>query len=317
MLWNGVSSTPRLRPTGAGSPRAPRRRPRPRRRRRAAVGRTSTPRGSRAAARARAGRARAITPATPSVNRSASGYGDREVLLAQAGRERRPDRRQGERVGGQGAADPGDVDLVAEHRARRAGRRSPRVMPYAADGTPPPIGLPTTTKSGSRPQARGAPARPGAQRVRLVDDQQHAVATGDLADAVEVAVVGQHDADVGQRRLHQQAGDVALGQPPVEGVEVVERHHGRRDGDVDLRTEGAGPGHHPVAVEHGEGLVDGAVVAPVHHRDPRPAGEVPGEPQHEPVGVGGRHRQLPGRQPEPAGQLLADPDRVLRTAASW
>ena len=73
-----------------------------------------------------------------------------------------------------------------------------------------------------------------------------------------------------------------------------------------------GPGNHPVPVEHGQGLVDGAVVAPVHHRDPRPAGEVPGEAEHEPVGVGRRHRQLPRRQPEPPGQLLADPHRVRR-----
>ena len=34
------------------------------------------------------------------------------------------------------------------------------VMPYAAHGTPPPIGLPTTTRSGSSPQARVAPPGP-------------------------------------------------------------------------------------------------------------------------------------------------------------
>ena len=184
-------------------------------------------------------------------------------------------------------------------------------MPYAATGTPPPMVLPTTTRSGSRPHARGASSGTGAQRVRLVDDEQHVVPAGHLADPVEVAVVGEHDADVRQRRLHQQAGDVALGQPTVQGAEVVERHHRGRRGHVDLRPEPTGPGHHPVPVEHGEGLVDGAVVAPVHHRHPRPPGQVPGETQHEAVGVGRRHRQLPDRQAEPTGQLLADPDGVL------
>ena len=85
-----------------------------------------------------------------------------------------------------------------------------------------------------------------------------------------------------------------------------------RQGHVDLRAHGSGPGHDPVALEHGQGLVDGAVVAPVEHRDPRSPGQVPGEPEHEPVGVGRRHRELPAREPEPAAQLLGHPDRVLR-----
>ena len=185
-------------------------------------------------------------------------------------------------------------------------------MPYAADGHPAADRLADHHEVGLEPPGARAATRAGAQGVRLVDDEQYAVPAGDLADPVEVAVLGEHDADVGQRRLHQQAGDVALGQPPVERVEVVERDHRRRRRDVDLRTERARPGDDPVAVEHGERLVDRAVVAPVHHRDPRPAGEVAGEAQHEPVGVGGRHRQLPDGQPEPAGQLLADPDSVLR-----
>ena len=135
---------------------------------------------------------------------------------------------------------------------------------------------------------------------------------GDLTDSLEVALLRQHDPDVGQRGLHQQARDIALAQPPVERLEVVERHHGRRDRHVDLRAERTRPRHDPAAVQHREGLVDGAVVAPVHHRDPRPAGQVPGEAQHEPVGVGRRHRQLPGRHPEATGQLLTDPGRVRR-----
>ena len=69
---------------------------------------------------------------------------------------------------------------------------------------------------------------------------------GDLADRVEVALVGQHDADVGQRRLHQQAGDVALRQAPVERVGIVE---GDDRGGL-ARRRPAGPAG-PVAARRG------------------------------------------------------------------
>ncbi len=94
------------------------------------------------------------------------------------------------------------------------------------------------------------------------------MAAGDLPDGVEVARLGEHDADVGQRGLHQQTGHVAFGQASVKRVGVVERHDRGRERDVDLWAEPARTGDDPVAVEDGEGLVDGAVVAPVHDRDP-------------------------------------------------
>ena len=66
-----------------------------------------------------------------------------------------------------------------------------------------------------------------------------------------------------------------------------------------------------VVADRCEGLVDGAVVAPVVDEDLRPAGDLPGQPDREPVGVRGRERELPVRQAEPAGELLGDHDRVL------
>ena len=82
---------------------------------------------------------------------------------------------------------------------------------------------------------------------------------------------------------------------------------------IDGRADRAGPSlHRPITVEHGEGLVDGAVVAPVEHQHLRPSGEMTGEPDAEPVGVGRGHRDLPNRQPESSGQLLADIDGVRR-----
>ena len=86
--------------------------------------------------------------------------------------------------------------------------------------------------------------------------------------------------------------------------------------DVDLWAERARARHHAVAgaavLEHAEGLVDGAVVAPVHDRDPRSAGEVAGEAQHEAVGVGGRHRHLPAGEAEAPAELAGDPGGVGR-----
>ena len=66
-----------------------------------------------------------------------------------------------------------------------------------------------------------------------------------------------------------------------------------------------------VVVEGHERLVDGAVVAPVEHEDLLPVGGLAGEPQREPVRVGRARRDLPEREPEPAGELLADDRRVL------
>ena len=243
---------------------------------------------------------------------------DREVLLAQAGREGGPDRRGRQGVGRSGCRRP----RRRRPRPRSSGRASrsatSALMPYAAHGMPPPIGLPTTTKSGSSPQAAVQPPGP-AQSVCV-----SSMTSSTSWRRVISRTAGRGSPSSGSTMpMLVSAGSISRQatspsrEPPVERVRVVERHHGGRLSDVDLRAHRAGPGHHPVTVEDGQRLVDGAVVAPVHHRDPRPPGQVPGEAQHEPVRVGGRHRQLPRRQPEPAGQLLADPDRVGRRAASW
>ncbi len=67
-----------------------------------------------------------------------------------------------------------------------------------------------------------------------------------------------------------------------------------------------------VVSEDRQRLVDRAVVTPVHHRDLRSPGEVAGQSQDEPVGIGGGRRQLPLRHPEPSGELGADPGGVGR-----
>ncbi len=135
---------------------------------------------------------------------------------------------------------------------------------------------------------------------------------GQLADGVVIAGVGEHDADVGQRRLHERDGHVAVGELPVEGVDVVDLDDPRRLRRRHGRAEVAAPGDDPaVGRDPGEGLVDRAVVVVVVDEDLRPARDVPGEPDREPVGVGRRERELPVPEPEPPAELVGGDDRVL------
>ncbi len=66
----------------------------------------------------------------------------------------------------------------------------------------------------------------------LVEDQDDAVAPGDLADGLEVAGLGEHDSEVHHRGLHDHAGRLApLGVELLDAVlhrlGVVERHRDR------------------------------------------------------------------------------------------
>ena len=121
--------------------------------------------------------------------------------------------------------------------------------PKAPDATPPAIALPMVTMSGSSPQARGRSARTGRERVGLVVDQQGPVLAREPADRLEVARLGQDDADVGERRLHQHDGDVAMGELGGQAVDVVELRdpggerdvHGRADVPPARATTPSGP----------------------------------------------------------------------------
>ena len=103
---------------------------------------------------------------------------------------------------------------------------------------PPPIVLPMTSMSGSNPPLAGDAARAGADRVGLVVDEDRPVAARELAHALEVAGVGQHDPDVRQRRLDEQRRDLPVRERAVERLEVVERHDARGQRRVDLPARG-------------------------------------------------------------------------------
>ena len=84
---------------------------------------------------------------------------------------------------------------------------------------------------------------PGPQhRVGLVDHQQGPGSAGELAQAVVVSRLGKDDSDVGERRLDQDAGDVAVGELALERAEVVDLDHPRGLGREATNT-GHAPGH--------------------------------------------------------------------------
>ena len=76
-----------------------------------------------------------------------------------------------------------------------------------------------------------ASARARRDRVRFVDEQQGAVLAAELSDPLEESRLGQDDADVGERRLGDEHGDVAVSECPLHGVQVVELHRPGRVGD--------------------------------------------------------------------------------------
>ena len=126
-----------------------------------------------------------------------------------------------------------------------------------------------------------------------------------------IAVVGEHDPDVGQRRLDQHAGDVAVGELALEPLEVVDLDHPGGLGDVGAGADAADARAHLAVDKVRDGLVDAAVVAVVVDQDLRAAGDLARDPDHEPVRVGRREGELPVAEAEAPLHLLADGGSVL------
>ena len=151
----------------------------------------------------------------------------RERLLGQHLGERRAHRGERQHVGGQRAADPADVgDLVGDRgldALRHLGGEAVGRGGHAAGER-----LADRQQVGLEAVRGGVAAGPRGDRVRLVDDQQRAGGAGRGAQRVVVAGLGQHDADVGQRRLGEHARDVAVGELALERLDVVELDDARR-----------------------------------------------------------------------------------------
>ena len=175
--------------------------------------------------------------------------------------------------------------------------------------------------SGRHAGAPGDPTRTGGEPgLHLVEREQRAVGVQQVAQPGEVAVGRRDDADVHHRRLHEHPGDLArvLGQHALHRVEVAERHdHRERDHRLGDRRAGA----HGVRARlgarflerrvHGElHVVVVAVVRALDLDDLRPAGRGAHQVDRVHRRFGAGVAEPPARQPEPAGQLLGDDDRV-------
>jgi hypothetical protein len=169
--------------------------------------------------------------------------------VARAGRER-------QRVAGQRAADAADVDEVGvlEPGDPRAHLGADAV---GADRHAAGDRLADRDEVRAQVPRGGAAARPGADRVRLVGDEQRAGAVARRPQAMVEAGLGPHDADVRQRRLGEHARDPLVGEEPLDRLEVVELAHERRRRRVDRRPHVPGARARPRArIERHERLVD-------------------------------------------------------------
>ena len=67
----------------------------------------------------------------------------------------------------------------------------------------------------------------------LVDDQDRAGATSDLAQRVVITGLGKDDSDIRQGRFDEDRGDLLIGQGPLQGADVVERNDTAGEGGID------------------------------------------------------------------------------------
>ena len=178
------------------------------------------------------GRPRApIAAWTPAANRSASGIMRSKASAVRTCVEGRPHRPQRERVAGERAADAADVDLAGRKRGRDAvGDLRRHAVRGGRDAGA--ERLADRDEVGVELPRAGAAARAGAERVGLVDDEERPWRRAELAHGVVVALVGQDDADVGERGLEQAAGDVAVRRARARAVQVVDLDDPRRLGSA-------------------------------------------------------------------------------------
>jgi hypothetical protein len=139
--------------------------------------------------------------------------------------------------------------------------------------------------------------------VGLVDDEQRAHPVAGLPHGEVPAVVGQHDADVGERRLDEDGRHLAAGQRGLERRDVVERHDDGRLAERHGRSDAPPARDHPAVVAEGRvRLVDGAVVAVVDHEHLPASRRLPRIAEGVPVGIRRREGELPLVQAEPLGE---------------
>ncbi|ABA52578.1 hypothetical protein BURPS1710b_A1291 [Burkholderia pseudomallei 1710b] len=224
--------------------------------------------------------------------------------------ERRADRAHRQHVRGQRRADARMAGRRARLRVLRAlgARRAEavhRARHAAADR------LADDEQIRLEPVRERIAAGAAADRMGFVDREQRAVAARERARFAPEAGVGQHHADVRQRRLGEHACDLAVLQRGFERGEIVEFDDARVCRQIVRLAEQAVALHRPAVCEIDEHVVDGAVIAAVEHDDVLAARGRARPAQHEAVRVARAQRELPVRQPEAARELRRDPRGVL------
>ena len=129
------------------------------------------------------------------------------------------------------------------------------------------------------------------------------------AHAREEAVGRQDDADVGERRLGDDRGDLAAVEHPLQRVEVVEGDEPRVRRGTCVEAEQVGRA--VVLVARDERVVEMAVVVALEHCEQRSARAMAGEPDRLGVRAGRRERELPAGQAVAVAEELGGGDALL------
>ena len=158
----------------------------------------------------------------------------------------------------------------------------------------------------------GVASRPGADGMRLVDDQQGFVFSREFAKSFVVSRLGMHDAHVRHCGLGQHAGNISSGERLLKSRDVVELDYCRGYRRVHRGSDiaGAGTGR-PVRSEMDEGFIHGPVIAPVVNKNLGTAGDLAAETNRKPIGIRRRERELPVRKIETFLQFLGDEDCIF------
>ena len=151
----------------------------------------------------------------------------------------------------------------------------------------------------------------GADGVGLVNDEERAEFSRECGGFFPVARVGMDDADIGEDRFGEDAGDVAMGEFPFERGEIVEFDDAGGLDRIYRRADISAARAGDAIVERDVGFVHGAVIAVVEDENFGALGDFAGDADGEAVGVGGGESKLPVGQAEAAGEFFADPRSVF------
>ncbi len=171
------------------------------------------------------------------------------------------------------------------------------------------MALPAVTTSGSSPQR---PVRPPGPQISVCVSSRTSSEPCSRVSARRASWkpgVGEHDTDVGESRLADDAGEVARGEGALEGGDVVEVD----EADVAVRARGQPQIRRAqtAAAVRDEELVGVAGVVAGEEQDLVAPGGETRQAHRLDVGLGRRQRELPVRPPPAAGELLGHGGGVL------